>query len=216
MANVLNRLTKIYLQSVNTPDYPVNDWIVNPDLSNVAGVPSRYWKIVGDTITEMSVEEKEELNEPDRVGTIAKYDPDDEIVPNRVIFLFASVRIHSFDGVSNTVEVVLLPNVANKYLKVEDGDVVEMTSDEKADVDAFVKTEKSRILIMSEVFQHFTSGSQAARMVSVVDTKASFLLALDAYNYTYARSILSQLLSEGKIIISDIVLCNTYIPSSLL
>lgn len=28
MANVLNRATKEYLTSVNTPDYPVSDWII--------------------------------------------------------------------------------------------------------------------------------------------------------------------------------------------
>lgn len=58
MANVLNRTTKEYLISVNTPDYPEVTWIINPDLSGVEGVPSKYWKITGDTISEMNQSEK--------------------------------------------------------------------------------------------------------------------------------------------------------------
>lgn len=32
-----------YLESVNTPDYPEADWVINPDLSAVEGVPQGYW-----------------------------------------------------------------------------------------------------------------------------------------------------------------------------
>jgi len=53
MANVLNRTTKEYRPSVNTPDFPESDWIINPDLSAVEGQPSKYWKIDGDTVTLM-------------------------------------------------------------------------------------------------------------------------------------------------------------------
>ncbi len=31
MADVINRVTHEHLFSVNTPDYPVADWIINPD-----------------------------------------------------------------------------------------------------------------------------------------------------------------------------------------
>ncbi|MBT8428494.1 MAG: hypothetical protein KJN79_01140 [Gammaproteobacteria bacterium] len=48
-----------YLQSVNTPDYPVLDWIINPDLSALTGVPQKYWKVVGDTVVEMTQGEKD-------------------------------------------------------------------------------------------------------------------------------------------------------------
>lgn len=54
MANVLNRGTKEYLRSVHDPDYPVQDWIHNPDLSAVAGFPSRYWVITGDSVSLMT------------------------------------------------------------------------------------------------------------------------------------------------------------------
>ncbi|NIT58334.1 MAG: hypothetical protein GWN00_19535 [Aliifodinibius sp.] len=62
MANVVNRTTKQYLQSVHTPDYPVEEWIINPDMSNVVGVPNIYWEITGDIITEMSQSEKDSVD----------------------------------------------------------------------------------------------------------------------------------------------------------
>lgn len=58
MASVLNRTTKEYHPSVNTPDYPVGSWIHNPDVSAVAGFSTAYWKITGDTVSLMSVAER--------------------------------------------------------------------------------------------------------------------------------------------------------------
>lgn len=59
MANVLNRLTMEYLTSVNTPDYPTVDWVLNPDLDSVQNVPVKYWKITGDVVSEMDQAEKD-------------------------------------------------------------------------------------------------------------------------------------------------------------
>ncbi len=59
MASVLNRTTKQFLVSVNTPEYSTADWIHNPDMSPVAGVLSRYWVIEGDTVREMTDTEKD-------------------------------------------------------------------------------------------------------------------------------------------------------------
>lgn len=58
MATVFNRITKQLIQSVNTPDYPESSWIVNPDLSWLENVPQKYWKVVGDSVVEMSAAEK--------------------------------------------------------------------------------------------------------------------------------------------------------------
>jgi hypothetical protein len=58
MADVVNRTTRVHLRSVNTPDYPASEWIINPDLSAVAGVPTRYWLISGNTVTEMTPAQK--------------------------------------------------------------------------------------------------------------------------------------------------------------
>lgn len=63
MANVLNRTTKEYLTSVNTPDYPVSAWIINPDISSVIGWPTRYWEITGDTVGLMDSTEREAVDD---------------------------------------------------------------------------------------------------------------------------------------------------------
>jgi hypothetical protein len=55
MANVLNRVTMQYLDSVHTPNYPVKDWIKNPVLP---ACDKKYWKISGDLVQEMSAAEK--------------------------------------------------------------------------------------------------------------------------------------------------------------
>jgi len=62
MASVVNRTTKQYLGSVHTPDYSPVDWIIDPDLSSVIGVPSKYWNISGDIITEMTQPEKDAVD----------------------------------------------------------------------------------------------------------------------------------------------------------
>lgn len=62
MAYVVNRTTKELKTSVNTPDYDSADWVINPDLSSVSGVPNRYWKIDGDTISPMTGPEREAVD----------------------------------------------------------------------------------------------------------------------------------------------------------
>ena len=62
MANVINRTTLEQKFSVNTPDYPVDIWIINPDMSNVVGVPKKYWKIEGDLVLEMNQAEKDAVD----------------------------------------------------------------------------------------------------------------------------------------------------------
>lgn len=62
MASVLNRTTREYRRSVNTPDYPIQDWIIDPDLSAVQGVQSIYWVITGDEVMEMSQAEKDAVD----------------------------------------------------------------------------------------------------------------------------------------------------------
>lgn len=54
MANVLHRVTKQYRKSVNTPDFPVGVWIINPDVSAVQGFANKYWVITGDVVTLMN------------------------------------------------------------------------------------------------------------------------------------------------------------------
>lgn len=58
MANVLHRINKTYLTSVNEPDYPIESWIWNPNISAVVGFNPRYWIITGDNVTLMNQSER--------------------------------------------------------------------------------------------------------------------------------------------------------------
>ena len=62
MADVLHRVTRTFLRSVNSPDFPARDWIIGPDLSAVAGVPPRYWKIDGDAVQPMTQAERDAVD----------------------------------------------------------------------------------------------------------------------------------------------------------
>lgn len=59
MSDVLNRHSLQILTSVNTPDYDPVDWVINPDLSPVAGVSPDFWVLEGDTLREMTQAEKD-------------------------------------------------------------------------------------------------------------------------------------------------------------
>jgi len=62
MANVFNRTTRVYKKSVNTPEYPTSEWIINPDVSALANVPVKYWKATGDLVEEMTQAEKDAVD----------------------------------------------------------------------------------------------------------------------------------------------------------
>ena len=62
MATVLNRTTKQLRRSVNTPDFPSADWIINPDLSAVGNFASKYWTITGDAVSLMPQTERDALD----------------------------------------------------------------------------------------------------------------------------------------------------------
>jgi len=62
MSSVINKTTYQYLESVSTPDYPEETWVVNPDLSAVEGIAQKYWKVVDGAAVEMSAGEKAVVN----------------------------------------------------------------------------------------------------------------------------------------------------------
>jgi len=73
MADVLQRTTLEQRFSVNTPDYPIAIWIINPDLSGVVYVPKKYWKTTGDVVSEMNQTEKDAIDasliQPETIAT---------------------------------------------------------------------------------------------------------------------------------------------------
>jgi hypothetical protein len=70
MVDVLNRTTKQFIPSANTPDYPVEQWIHNPDMSAVAGQPARYWEISGDTVGLMDAGERDAVDAAELVAQL--------------------------------------------------------------------------------------------------------------------------------------------------
>lgn len=78
MADVLHRTTRRYLKSVNTPDYPPADYIINPDMTAVQGFHWRYWKINGDAVALMTQAERDAVDaalvEQLRDGVVAELD----------------------------------------------------------------------------------------------------------------------------------------------
>lgn len=68
MGNVIQKEAPYkYLRSVNTPDYPVTEWLHNPNVEHLDGiVQERYWVVDGGTVREMSDAEKTALHLQDR------------------------------------------------------------------------------------------------------------------------------------------------------
>ncbi len=79
MANVLNRTTLQFLASVNTPDFPSAAWIINPDLSAVQGLPTKYWKVTGDVVSAMSIAERDVVDDNEVLAAAAVADGEAEL-----------------------------------------------------------------------------------------------------------------------------------------
>jgi hypothetical protein len=65
MSTVLNRTTRQLIVSANTPDYPLAQWIIEPNLSAVVGFGSKYWVITGDAVTLMSQAQRDAVDAAD-------------------------------------------------------------------------------------------------------------------------------------------------------
>lgn len=62
MALVFHRVTRQVIPIANTPDYPADQWLINPPLP--VGVPWKYLKAVGDSVVEMTNQEKALVDNP--------------------------------------------------------------------------------------------------------------------------------------------------------
>jgi hypothetical protein len=62
LGTVLHRTTKELREAVNIDAYDAVAWIKNPNLSGVLSVSPDYWKISGDTVSEMSQTEKDAVD----------------------------------------------------------------------------------------------------------------------------------------------------------
>jgi len=70
MATALHRSTLELRHSVDPTELPGDpaDWLVQPDLSALEGVPKRYWKLVGESVMEMTAEEKAAVDAAELAG----------------------------------------------------------------------------------------------------------------------------------------------------
>lgn len=137
MANVLNKITKQYLTSVNTPDYPESEWLINPVLPSC---DQKFWVIKGDTVLEMTQEKKDAYL----------------YLRESTVYLIDSKQLlTNQDGADYEIDpnVIInptMPNVDLKYTKVVDGKVVEMDLAEQDVVDLVETILEKQIMIRQQ------------------------------------------------------------------
>lgn len=99
MAAVLNRTTKQYLPSANTPDYPTAEWIHNPNMSAVVGFDARYWTISGDTVSLMSQAERDAVDvavrDAARHAAAAQLQQTEDIVRAFMLIVLDEFNLHA-------------------------------------------------------------------------------------------------------------------------
>ena len=122
MANVLNKITKQYLRSVNTPDYPTSEWMINPILPDC---DKKFWLIEGDTIREMAQAEKD--------AYLYLYESTVYLIAEKQ--LLTNVDGADYEADANAIINPVMPNCDLKYTKVVAWEVVEMTIAEQDAVD---------------------------------------------------------------------------------
>ena len=123
MANVINRITKKYLKSVNTPDYPELEWIINPELPDCE---PKHFVIEGDAVREITVLEKADL--------VYSTESTVYLIPEKQ--LLYNKNGHEYEDNTDAIINPVMPNCELKYTKMIDSSVVEMTLEEKDIVDA--------------------------------------------------------------------------------
>ena len=162
MADVVNRKTKQYLKSVNTPDYPISDWIHNPTIP-LCG--PKYWVVEGDLIRGMERFEIDEL----------AYSTESSVYLIAEKQRLAGVNGHDYVDNLNAIINPSMPTCDIKYTKVVDGQVVDMTKQEKHVVDLPALKRKWTDKLKSEAFDTYP-----------VETIAMFalLISLDYFDDT--------------------------------
>ncbi|MHC4156686.1 MAG: hypothetical protein ACYST6_17455 [Planctomycetota bacterium] len=99
MGTFLHRTTKRYLQSADPNELPedISNYISEPDLSAVVGVPRRYWAITGDTVSEMGQSEKDAVDaamlSDRRDGMVAELDSAEGTLRQLVRMLISEINI---------------------------------------------------------------------------------------------------------------------------
>jgi len=99
MATVYNKTTHAIIESANTPDYDPSEWLINPDLSGVAGVPQRYRKLVGDVPTEMTQAEKDAVDAAalvaSRAAAVAQLEQAEDVLRAFMLLVLDELNAHA-------------------------------------------------------------------------------------------------------------------------
>ncbi len=122
MSTVVNKTNFTVIRNANTPDFMDGNWLINPIIPNCA---SKYWKLVGETLEEMTQAEKDEVD----------YSTASTIYLISEKQLLSNKNGHDYEGNPNALINPTMPNCDIKYTKVVAGQVVEMTDIEKNIVD---------------------------------------------------------------------------------
>jgi hypothetical protein len=141
MANVLNKITKQYLSSVNTPDYPASEWLINPILPNC---DQKFWVIEDDTIRKMIPTEKD--------AYLYTYESTVYLIAEKQ--LLTNQDGADYESDTNAIINPAMPNVDLKYTKVVAGKVVEMTLKEQDMVDLAEAIPARQSMIKQECASH--------------------------------------------------------------
>ena len=138
MANVLHRITKQYIKSVNTPDYPELEWIINPVLPECN---SKFWVIEGNIVREMTQNEMDELS----------YSTESTVyfIVEKQLLTNVNGNDHELD--INAIINPVMPSCDIKYTKVVDSVIVEVTKEEKNIIDLPDKLRKNKEDIITEI-----------------------------------------------------------------
>ena len=92
MANYIHRTTLEYYYSTSISElaFPVEDYIVQPDLTAVIDCPRRYWQVEGDVISLVSQQARDLI---DANRTIAQRDDIADGVDDRNTLLYAVIKL---------------------------------------------------------------------------------------------------------------------------
>jgi len=102
VSTALHRTTKQYVESADTPAFPTATWILNSAQANAlwaANVPTKYWNIVGDAVTEMSPAEKAAVDasllSSSRDKSVTELDQVENILRAFVLVLMDELNLHA-------------------------------------------------------------------------------------------------------------------------
>lgn len=138
MSNVLHKITKQYLKSVNTPDYMDGNWLINPILPDCE--PSE-WIIEGNIVRVMTQIEKDALSYS--IKSIVYLIIEKQLLTN--------INGNDYEVDSNVIINPVMPSCNIKYTKVINNVVVEMTQEEKDVVDLPDKLKRNKEDIVIEI-----------------------------------------------------------------